>query len=89
MNEINDYDVSATGVITTPGKFEGEPAWVALLWEMGLEGFYDAEEDGVYYFDIDAELAEEIPALANHEGGRVAIYEDSAGFVYHAIGRKS
>lgn len=53
------YTVGENGLIADPGKFESEPFAAPLLWQIGLEGFSDTDESGVYEFEMSpAELAD-------------------------------
>jgi hypothetical protein len=47
----NRFDVNHLGVITTPGKFEGQPVWVPYLWaEAGFNpAFQRSDEHGGEY----------------------------------------
>lgn len=67
------------GVITSPGKFEGEAWYVPELWDLVLDGWADEDEDGiavVYLSDEDRErfgLAEDVHSAF--------LSEDDCGFV--------
>lgn len=53
------YTVGENGLIADPGKFESEPFATPLLWQIGLEGFADTDESGVYEFEMSpTELAD-------------------------------
>ena len=74
------YDVNEQGVIKSPGKFEGEMLYVPYFWDLGLEGDYDFDEDGVFGFEISTEDIAQFPELA---GVKVLLLEESdTGFVY-------
>ena len=46
-----DYDV-VDGRITSPGKFEGEQAYVSFYWESYMNGVADRDNGKVLGFDI-------------------------------------
>ena len=48
-----EYDNDGTR-ITQPGKFEGEPIFAPYFWDLGLQGFSDADNGQVYTFRITA-----------------------------------
>lgn len=79
------YNVK-NGRIVSPGKFEGEPVFAPHFWELGLEGFSDDDEVGVFKFQIkqDDPEHEMFPELAGFCGlnGTLRIREDDQGFVH-------
>ena len=96
---LGDYEVNETGVITSPGKFEGEPAYVAYYWEWVLqgEGTEIIDENGniegyeVNVYNGDLEV---FPELSEHCTGSyyrsgqgeervIVLYERGDGFVSH------
>lgn len=80
----NGYDSS--GRITDPGKFEGKPIFVPYYWDMGLQGFADADNGSVYSFrfkagDPDYELWPELKRWLGRKRS-LKLQEDSQGFVH-------
>jgi len=72
------------GIITNPGKFEGEAVYVPYFWALTLDGAYDGELhhlDGgpAVVFDVTDEDRAEFPELANVR--KVYILETDSGFV--------
>lgn len=71
-----------------PGKYEGEPAWVAFAWEeIVLSGCArdeitdpDDEETTISIVDLDEEIRAAFPDAPEH----AALYERSDGFVCRA-----
>ena len=67
-NILKDYDVK-NGVIMSPGKFEGESAYVPYFWDVALDGFADEDytdsTGAVYAFDISDEDKKFFPELKN------------------------
>ena len=66
--------------VASPGKFEGEMAYVPYFWEKGLDGWADAEADnGDFIFVVMPEDYAEFPELRGKKG--VRLHEDEQGFV--------
>ena len=66
--------------VSSPGKFEGEGPWVVYLWDLGLEGFADDENNHGFVFRVDRKLTRLFPELQGVS--RVVLEEDENGFVY-------
>jgi hypothetical protein len=67
------------GVITSPGKFEGEPVEVLYYYHLMLEGASSDEGEGWAAFEVTPEEAEEFDLSPDAE---VAVLtEDESGFV--------
>lgn len=77
---IKDYKVKS-GVILSPGKFEGEMLYAPYFYALLLlgEGEFDADT-GDTSFDITKEDIEEFPELKGCD--IVYLSEDEDGFVY-------
>lgn len=73
------YHVSPFGIILTPGKFEAEMLYVPYFWELGLDGAWTEDVDGVYFFIIDADDRAKFPELGEAYG--IAITANDSGFV--------
>jgi len=87
--EVKDGYGTVAHVITSPGKFESEPAYVPMYWHLVLNGFSSEEsedENGylVSLFYIENTDSDEFKELLGFE--RVYIWEDSIGFVHHKLG---
>lgn len=68
------------GIITSPGKFEGERDYVPMLWQQSLDSGETPDEYDVYVLvldDTDRSQFEDMEAL-----DEVALYEDEQGFVH-------
>jgi hypothetical protein len=77
---LKNYDVDPTsGIITSPGKFEGEMLYVPALWEYACEGAADFDENGVYGIILDESDHEEFPELT--EAWAILMEESDTGFV--------
>jgi hypothetical protein len=77
----NEYQVHpGTNIISSPGKFEGEPSWLpALLSEQADEEIYDAG-NWIGVFMLDEEIKAHIGSDA--EGyDAVVVWETEQGFV--------
>lgn len=66
-------------LVSRPGKFEGEPAYVPYFWEFLLEGGEDFEDGPVVGFYVSAEDKILFPELKNRR--TVKIMEMDSGFV--------
>lgn len=69
----------AREVVSRPGKFEGEQAYVPYYWDIALEGFADREDDGVSEFDVTPEDRKQFPELGDKQVVRLRERDD--GFV--------
>lgn len=82
MYEIKD------GIIVSPGKFEGEPAWILKLYDMVMDGMADDSiNDGnlvIDCFKLDAEMSA-ITGLPAQPDVFVCVWSNGAGFVSHAV----
>lgn len=76
------------GRIVSPGKFEGEPAWMLDLWDRVMSGFSDISlHDGSTAFDafeIDQEIAD-LTGYRPRPGTYVVVWSDDNGFVSHMV----
>lgn len=74
--------------VSHPGRYEGEPAWVAFAWEeIVMHGFArdeiedpDAAEVWISLVDLDEEIREAFPDAPEH----AALYVRDDGFVCRA-----
>jgi hypothetical protein len=81
------YKVNDENIITSPGKFEGEPTFSVFFWDAGLSGFADGiGDDGEFFFDVDDEDRAKFPGLEGIK--RLAIWVDDNGFVTVSEWRK-
>jgi hypothetical protein len=77
---LDEFQVSASGRIASPGKFEGEMIYVPYFWDCFLEGGADSDNGEVISFKLDSTdktLWPEIPARKR----TMRLYERSDGFV--------
>jgi hypothetical protein len=80
-NEIEqEYQVSESGIITSPGKFEGEHVFAPYFYDAFLNGMADEDDGELCTFNVTPEDKEQFPELANAE--QVKFKEDEFGFVY-------
>jgi hypothetical protein len=80
-----DYSINENGVITSPGKFEGEMYYAVSFWGEALDGFSSNDEyleDGtvVAVFELCQEDYKNFPELEGNTFLR--IWEDEQGFVH-------
>lgn len=74
-----------SGIIRSPGKFEGTPVWAPFYWDLSLEGCADDEECDehdtlVEVFDVDSSDVEMFPELSGVK--QVRLWSDDQGFVH-------
>jgi hypothetical protein len=78
------YTIDANGIVTSPGKFEGEPEFVVHYWELGLEGSADSDDEGKFTFKLGID-----DAVGYHNklqaGDTLVLWEDDNGFVHHEL----
>ena len=79
---LKTYEVES-GIIKSPGKFEGEPIYVPYFWDLALEGEADVSEENadgdlIDSFDIRPEDVAEFPELKG--ATRITLMEDNSGF---------
>jgi len=72
------YD-APEGRIRNPGKFEGEPLYVPMYWDLANEGFANEGEDGSVHFPLDEEDWEVWPQLRGQHD--LYLRETDQGFV--------
>jgi hypothetical protein len=74
------YDVDPSGVIRTPGKFEGEMLYAPYFYECFLEGFADEDDGCTARFDVTPADVLLFPELADVTS--VTLSVDDNGFVF-------
>ena len=74
-----DYQIE-NGIITSPGKFEGEKPFVPYFFALWNEGAADVDNGDSAIFRITNEDKEIYPELADIE--QVEIWTSESGFVY-------
>jgi hypothetical protein len=77
------YQINKQGIITSPGKFEGEMLYVPYFWDAYLNGLVDDDDGGVLTFLVDGEDRAMFPELGN--ATKVHLESDDAGFVYCGV----
>lgn len=76
---LENYKVSDSGRIESPGQFEGEMLYVPHFWDVFLNGFADRDNGRVLGFDITAEDKAEYPELLHRRTVKLVQRDD--GFV--------
>jgi hypothetical protein len=71
--------INERGVFASPGKFEGENAYVAIAYDAMLNGFADEHEDGSFSVEVEATDRQEFPELGHKR--RIRCIETDQGFV--------
>src|SRR5665213_676413 len=89
-----DYNLTAHGTVSSPGKFEGEAWYVVAIWDLVMNSYEDrdtGEDPTIAWFHVDADFVDGIEFhqtdredfLATYPlGSYLGIWEDSQGFVY-------
>jgi len=82
-----DYDVNEYGIITSPGKFEGDMAYIPYFWDMVMNGTgEDIWEDDLLItrLTIDNEDVKEFSGILTKDdlNKEIELWEDNSGFVY-------
>jgi len=76
---MNEYDVES-GVIKSPGKFEGEALYVPFFYNAYLDGMADEYDNDVVIFNISDDDCVKFPELRGVKTLRLS--ESDSGFVY-------
>lgn len=78
---------TSADIIRSPGKFQGEPSWVAEYYERVMNGDYDEldERTDRFTFILEDEDFGMYPALVGFT--KLYIWEDSQGFVRHELSK--
>jgi hypothetical protein len=81
------YKLSASGIIISPSKFEGEQRYLPHFWDIYMDGGSDDEVDAddvlVSTVEVDRDDVALFPELAGRKVVRFA--EDDNGFVYEVV----
>lgn len=80
---LQQYDVNDRGIITTSGKFEGEPLWAPYFYEFASDGeelSFEGSGDYISLIEISEEDRREFPELPG--GKYIYLVESMGGFVY-------
>lgn len=93
MSKSNRFDPDADytvtdGLIANPGKFQGEPFWLPMLWDRVMNGFSDKSvHDGSMAIDgfrLDANLCA-LTGMDVAPGSFLCLWSDDQGFVSHMV----
>jgi len=77
-----DYTIE-NGIITNPGKFEGEPVYAPYFYDAYLNGMADYDDGDEMWFDITADDRAMFPEIG--EATRAILSIDDNGFVYCCV----
>lgn len=84
-----EYKTNPLGLISNPGKFQGEPLYVPNYWNQVLDGDADSvlefPEGVVYVFYFTEYDWTRWPQLKGYSS--IRLIEDGQGFVYHKLYR--
>ena len=75
----------SSNVIRDPGKFEGEPEYALVLYDLVMEGFsdetiFDEDETPIDVFFVDDDLRQKCPGI-DKDTFAVILWESTQGFV--------
>jgi len=76
---LKQYTVTPDGMISSPGKFEGQPIYTPYLYECYLDGLHDEDSGDEILFIINENDFDEYPELADIAEVRMKV--DEQGFV--------
>jgi hypothetical protein len=94
---LREYHTRSTGdtsrekghdaIIMSPGKFEGEPAYIVYYWLMYMNGFYDGSFSDDCYEHTYWYLEDEEKRLFRIDDcfSIIVIWENSDGFICHDL----
>ena len=89
LDLMEEFKFNEAGVITSPGKFEGEMIYVPYFWEASMNGAGDegGNEAQGYWFGvvITPEDRENFPEHLNSEDYGIIMGESDSGFVYASV----
>jgi len=74
------YYINELGVISNPGKFEGEPLYAPYFWDLALGGLAHEDDGTVYTFVVTESDRAKFPDLK--DANNVLLEETESGFVY-------
>lgn len=77
--ELEKIYKTKDGVITSPGKFEGQLLYVPYFWEIFLDGGVDDEKGDVLIFKIDANDRKLFPEISKKQ--KTIKLKETGGFV--------
>lgn len=84
---LKQYQIDRSGIIRSPGNFEGEMLYAPYFYDMVMHGcgeeIYDDYTDELLYtrVDVDDDARAEFPELYP-DTTAVLVYESDEGFVY-------
>jgi hypothetical protein len=81
MSVRDEYNVNHFGLITDPGKFEGEPIYIPHFWQIGLEGLADEDDGETFLFHVTDEDRKQFPEIPADQS-TIRLAERSDGFVH-------
>lgn len=70
------FQVDETGIIRTPGPFEGQNLYIPYFWYLHISGYREDVHDGIITFQIRMEDRAQFPELANRDVVRLKQQEN-------------
>jgi hypothetical protein len=81
---MSEYQLHpGTTVISSPGKFEGEPAWLPELFYVSADSEIWDASTLIAVFKLDAELRALVGASADESDAYLLVWETEQGFAEH------
>lgn len=77
---LKEYKIDESGIIKTPGMFEGEMLYVPYFWDAYLNGCADRDDGHTLGFDVTAEDKAEFPELKRRK--TVKLTQSHDGFIW-------
>jgi hypothetical protein len=84
LDILSNYEVNNAGVITSPGKFEGQMLYLPFFWDVFLNGFADDDNGNKITILISPEDIKMFPEIIGWRGcGKIMVQfrETDQGFV--------
>lgn len=61
------FQVDETGIIRTPGPFEGQNLYIPYFWYLHISGYREDVQNGIITFQVRMEDRAQFPELANQD----------------------
>lgn len=78
-----DFKVDSHGIISNPGKFEGEMYYTPYYYDVGMNGMADEDSGSAWLFELGEEDYKKFPELKGHKN--IIISSNDQGFVYGEV----
>lgn len=65
------FQVDETGIIRTPGPFEGQNLYIPYFWYLHISGYREDVQNGIVTFQVRMEDRAQFPELSNRDQVRL------------------